>query len=294
MKIQFLGTAAAEGVPALFCNCPTCVYSRKHGGRNVRTRSQALIDDVLLIDMGPDALLHEINLGLDFTRIENCLITHVHFDHFQLENFQMRQRGYANMTPDVPALHVWGSRELYEKMVRPTTDVPLPKGKEIGEGGRVNRDDSVFCHAIEPLTPVRIGDHEVVALPACHGTREPYNYIVRNVKENKALLYAHDTSLWVDERVWQYFDEVKPHLDLVSMDCTSGNENSPNQSHHMCFIQNLAMRDKLKELGLCDEKTVFISNHFSHNGTDVAYDVFSKITEEKGVLTSYDGMSVTF
>jgi phosphoribosyl 1,2-cyclic phosphate phosphodiesterase len=62
----------------------------------------------------------------------------------------------------------------------------------------------------------------------------------------------------------------------------------------MCFIQNLAMRDKLKALGLCDDRTVFISNHFSHNGTDVAYDVFSKITEEKGVLTSYDGMSVTF
>ncbi|MBQ5791771.1 MAG: hypothetical protein IIW19_03595, partial [Clostridia bacterium] len=70
MKLTYLGTAAAEGVPALFCDCPTCRYSRKHGGRNVRTRSQALIDDALLIDMGPDALMHALNFGLDFTRIE--------------------------------------------------------------------------------------------------------------------------------------------------------------------------------------------------------------------------------
>lgn len=294
MKIQFLGTAAAEGVPALFCNCPTCEYSRKHGGRNHRTRSQALIDDVLLIDMGPDTLMHELCHGLDFTRIENCLITHVHFDHFSLENFQMRQRGYANLTQDVKPLNVYGSHELYEMMVKPTTNVPMPDGKQIGEGGRVNRDDSVFCHVIEPLTPMQIGEYEVVAIPACHGTREPYNYIVRNVKENKALLYAHDTSPWENEAVWKYFEEHKPHLDLVSMDCTSGDQNAPEQRHHMCFAQNVALRDRLTELGLCDENTVFISNHFSHNGKDAAYDIFMPIALQKGFLTSYDGMLVEF
>ncbi len=67
MNIQFLGTAAAEGVPALFCDCETCRESRLRGGRNVRTRSQALVDGVLLIDMGPDTLLHEMKYGLDFT-----------------------------------------------------------------------------------------------------------------------------------------------------------------------------------------------------------------------------------
>ena len=32
MKIQFLGTAAAEGIPALWCRCENCVRSRKAGG----------------------------------------------------------------------------------------------------------------------------------------------------------------------------------------------------------------------------------------------------------------------
>ena len=45
MKFHFLGTAAAEGIPALFCECAVCKEAREKGGRFIRTRSQALIDD---------------------------------------------------------------------------------------------------------------------------------------------------------------------------------------------------------------------------------------------------------
>ena len=50
MEFQYLGTAAAEGIPALFCGCENCERSRKIGGRAIRTRSQAIIDGTLLID----------------------------------------------------------------------------------------------------------------------------------------------------------------------------------------------------------------------------------------------------
>lgn len=48
MKIKYLGTAAAEGIPALFCRCDICKEARKRGGREIRTRSQAIIDEKLL------------------------------------------------------------------------------------------------------------------------------------------------------------------------------------------------------------------------------------------------------
>lgn len=32
MEIQYLGTAAAEGLPALFCDCETCRKARNIGG----------------------------------------------------------------------------------------------------------------------------------------------------------------------------------------------------------------------------------------------------------------------
>ena len=49
MKFQYLGTAAAEGIPAFVCNCENCVRSREIGGRALRTRSQAIVDGKLLI-----------------------------------------------------------------------------------------------------------------------------------------------------------------------------------------------------------------------------------------------------
>ena len=44
MKLTYLGTAAAEGWPAAFCNCDGCRAARRLGGRNIRTRSQALVE----------------------------------------------------------------------------------------------------------------------------------------------------------------------------------------------------------------------------------------------------------
>ena len=58
MKIQYLGTAAAEGYPALFCECENCTKAKQLGGKNIRSRSQALIDDKLLIDYNADTNLH--------------------------------------------------------------------------------------------------------------------------------------------------------------------------------------------------------------------------------------------
>ena len=48
MKITYLGTAASEGWPAEFCECDICRAAMKRGGRDLRLRSCALIDDDLL------------------------------------------------------------------------------------------------------------------------------------------------------------------------------------------------------------------------------------------------------
>ena len=38
MKIRFLGTAAAEGWPAVFCACESCKRAERLGGKDIRTR----------------------------------------------------------------------------------------------------------------------------------------------------------------------------------------------------------------------------------------------------------------
>ena len=61
---------------------------------------------------------------------------------------------------------------------------------------------------------------------------------------------------------------------------------------------NLNKCDRLRERfirdRIADENTVFILNHFSHNGVDVLYDEFSKIAGKRGFITSFDGMELEF
>ena len=40
MEITYLGTAAAEGIPGIYCGCETCRRAIAAGGRNIMTRSQ--------------------------------------------------------------------------------------------------------------------------------------------------------------------------------------------------------------------------------------------------------------
>ena len=89
MKFRYLGTAAAEGFPAVFCNCEYCNVARKTGGKNIRTRSQAVIDDDLLIDFPPDTYSHALLTGLNLGKIKHLLVTHSHMDHFFPQEFEL-------------------------------------------------------------------------------------------------------------------------------------------------------------------------------------------------------------
>ena len=77
MKILCMGTAA-EGWPTLFCSCPVCAHAREAGGRNLRTRTQALLDGSLLLDFPPDTYSHALQYGLNLGNIRTLLVTHGH------------------------------------------------------------------------------------------------------------------------------------------------------------------------------------------------------------------------
>ena len=99
MRVLFLGTGAAEGYPAIFCECAHCTTARARGGRNLRRRSALLVNDDLLIDMGPDLVASMHATGTNLGRVANMLITHSHGDHFHLANLYMRRSNFAPRHP---------------------------------------------------------------------------------------------------------------------------------------------------------------------------------------------------
>lgn len=96
MKIKYFGTAAAEGVPALFCKCRVCQSARKKGSRDIRMRMQSLVDEELLIDFNGDSYSHFLKYRYNLADIEHLLVTHGHADHFYPEDLMMRMTGYSN------------------------------------------------------------------------------------------------------------------------------------------------------------------------------------------------------
>lgn len=112
MRIKYLGTAAAEGIPALFCSCEICKKVRKTRGKDIRTRSSALIDDRLKLDFGPDSFLQMMRFDLDYSTLRSVLITHTHEDHLCVGDLLCRKEGFAQVPDDIPILHVYGMSML--------------------------------------------------------------------------------------------------------------------------------------------------------------------------------------
>ena len=76
MKPKYYGTGGGAGIPEIFCDCRVCRHAREFGGKDIRTRSQAVIDDKISIDFPVDTYLHTAYCGLDMRRIKNIIITH--------------------------------------------------------------------------------------------------------------------------------------------------------------------------------------------------------------------------
>ena len=275
MKLQYLGTAAAEGVPSLFCACKTCVQARERGGREIRSRSQAMINDCVLIDFPCDAFYHSTYFGFDLSKINHCIITHVHGDHtFPWEFFNLR-KGRAVQPEDYEGFHMYGSQDVESRFADQVKDAH----------GRLQ------IHRVAPFEPFELCGLKITALKAGHGTANPYIYMIQD--EGSALLYAHDTNEF-PEQTWEYLERAKVRFDVVSLDCTGGAAEEMDVKYtHMYLGLNKKCRSRLIELGLADDKTSFILNHFSHNGLSVNYKEFCEIVEPLGFDVSYDGKTIS-
>lgn len=276
MELCIMGTAAAEGWPALFCRCEYCKRARELGGKNIRTRSGALIDGRVLIDFSADTYMHMLHGGFDFTTVDSLLITHDHSDHFYSNDLDMRGPVFAHLLDAPPTLTVYGGDRV-GKSALPSTHAS--RSKEIPEPVAFKR-----AAAFEPFTLP--SGHEVLPLRALHARyMECLIYLVR--KDGKAILYGHDTGLFPEETM-RALSGV--HLDIVTFDCTCCGFKEGN--NHMGFPDNVIMRDRLREIGCVTDSTQLVMTHFSHNG-HLLHDELRALGEPEGFIVAYDGITLT-
>ena len=273
MKLKYLGTAAAEGIPALFCNCEVCKNALKVRGKEIKTRSQAIIDDTLLIDFPADTYMHILNYGLDLRKVHHCIVTHSHSDHFYPNDFWCRLKGIANDIEEKP-INVYVTAPGYQKAEATLADD--------------SHGERLEFHLIREFEPFEAGGYRIIPLKANHDPKtEPVFYIIE--KDGKSILYANDTGVFPD-CTWEYLANYKKKFDLVSLDCTAMLLEGWRDSH-MSLDVNAEVYKRLTEMGLCDEKTKAIVNHFSHNGK-ATHEELVIAAKSLGFTATFDGFEV--
>ncbi|MDR2687899.1 MAG: hypothetical protein LBB75_09105 [Oscillospiraceae bacterium] len=281
MRLKYYGTAAAEGIPGMFCTCPVCRESLRLGGRNLRTRSQALVDGRLLIDFPPDTYGHMLRGGLDLPSITALLLTHAHQDHLYAEDFENRKPGFAHVgavdVPHTEPLRVYATAKAMEYV-------------RAADGDRLEARGVIEPHEIAAYEPFPVDDFTVTAMAADHSAAYgPVIYAIE--RAGKAMLYANDTG-YFPEATWEYLAKARPRFDFVSLDCT-GMVMEDYRHGHMCLQVNDEVRRRLLALDCADERTVFCAHHFSHNG-GLTHEALVAEAAKYGLLASYDGMEAEF
>lgn len=279
MKLTYYGTAAAEGWPALFCGCASCRSAREKGGKSIRTRSQALVNEDLLLDFPPDTYLHVLNYGLKLDPVRHILITHGHEDHLYVEDLACRMEGFLKPADRSPwTIGLYGSdwvKSLYEHNIRERGSVGLP--------------EVVVMHEILEYQPAQVGRYTVYPMLADHAKQAKcYIYVIVD-EEGKTLLYAHDTG-YLQEDCWEFMKKMGFRFDLVSLDCTHGKGESVR--NHMGIAAATQVKERLQSEGYAKEETKFIVNHFSHNGIFLNHEEIEAKAGEYGMEVSFDGLSV--
>ncbi|MCS7066087.1 MAG: MBL fold metallo-hydrolase [Fimbriimonadales bacterium] len=273
MTIHLLGTAAAEGIPALGCNCEVCRTARERGGKNIRSRSGALIDNLLKIDFGPDTLYHIHRERLNPTDWRFLVFTHSHHDHCASEELQYLLPGFA--PPETARnLRILGNAAVKAKVESVVAYTGL----------------RLECMPIRAFERYTLGDYTLIPIRATHMTEVPDEEVLNLVveREGRRLLYACDTG-WYPNETWDFLAELE--LDLLVLECSFGFQPS-NYSGHLDFEGCVEAVARMHKQGTLRPDSRVVLTHFSHNG-GALHEALEARAAPYGILIGWDGMQLT-
>ena len=274
MKLKFLGTAAAEAVPALFCECEVCSYAKKFGGKDVRRRCSYLLDDDTMIDFGPDSNWQVNEFNIDLLKIKRIIVTHSHSDHLDGKEFLWRHAGYSQVSQKLKIL----ADESTHKLICQSTGADYEK---------------LFLEEVLLQPGIKVVEDDITILPvrANHDPKAcPLNYIIS--RNGKNLLIANDTGWWSDES-WEILKNSGIRLDMAVIEAC-GALKYPGWKHsHLSGDTCVEMRDELKKIGLIHDKTICVTNHFSHDGAPI-HEKMEEFFNKNDIIVAYDGLTIDF
>ena len=281
MKLQFLGTGAAEGAPAIFCKCEVCQELRRRGEKEYHTRSQYLIDEELGIEFPPDAYYHALRFGVDLTKLRHLLITHSHMDHFYAHDFILRGYKYTS-EPSLP-LTIYGNAEVvkvFEECTRREMKDSVAPNYTLKE---VTAFQSFWIEDRYLVTPL-LAQHSKM--------EEALLYLIE--EGDKAYLHLTDTGRLPKvtlDYLERHFNERGRVVDFVTFDCTFLRATAGEVSRHMGLEDNKAMQEEFLQRKIVNGHTRYAITHYSHNSAPFS-EMLQEMGKEYGYIPAFDGLCV--
>lgn len=280
MQIKYYGTGAGAGIPELFCHCRVCQNARDMGGKEIRSRSQAVIDGVLSIDFPVDTFMHTAIYGLDMRKVKNVLITHGHHDHYLPADIFSR---------------AWGMTEPVNFYLPEPTAEALKKSADAREEafrtGKRKRTNEVLVtsNALHMFEPVDIDNYHVIPVMARHAQESlcAMNFVIQS--EGKSIFWMHDTGK-PRSATKDFLKESGIVFDYISMDCTLKRGN-PITGGHMDLDRCLETLADLRANGNVDDHTKIVLSHIGHL-VEQTHDELVAEAAEYGMIVAYDGMVI--
>jgi phosphoribosyl 1,2-cyclic phosphate phosphodiesterase len=265
MKVLLMGTGGADGIPSFYGGTRVDQHARTYRGKDIRSRSAALIDDVLKIDLGPDTLSQIQNLGLDARHWTSLFITHSDDDHLCLSELQ-----YA-MFPFVEEIQlnyaIFGNTSVCKKISERYPKWPIE------------------THCLAPFVQEEHLGYLVTPILANHSQDEMcFNFIFE--KNGKKFLYATDTGYYSEE-TFAFLEGKQIHAMVV--ECSDGLHKTPYVGH-MDIVQCVELVTRIRESkGLTLNAPVYTTHHTS-NG-DATHEELTQILAPYRIKPGHDGLT---
>ena len=280
---RFLGTGAAEGVPAPFCRCPVCEYARREGGREIRLRTCFRLTDTLMVDLGADAVVQAVRYG-ELSGVNHVLVTHTHDDHLNPHMLMecMWGRNYRG------TLHYYFTEEAFAIVEHWRENPWVLKGRvrEFEEMGYIAFHKLRFGErtVIDGLgvTPFR-GNHK-------GNVGEDSAMYLIELPDGRKLFYGLDSGAYYPETLSALAEH---RIDIYISEGTMGPPPAAAHPSHMGMADVKELADRLVEQGTLDAQSVLYLTHISHRSS---HKQNVEAVETMGfpvkTVVTYDGMKL--
>ena len=265
MRVRLLGTGAADGIPGWYSDTEVSRHARAVGGREIRSRSAALIDGHFKIDLPPDTAWQMTRDGLDARDWTGLVFTHSHNDHLAVDELQYGLFPF-NSNEFLP-FPIYGNTTVCNLIRERYPHWPIETVE--------TRSFEQFEHLGTRVTPIR----------AHHGSGDEDTHNLLFEREGRTVLYATDTGVWL-EPTWEFLSGCK--VDALVIECTEGLASTQYAGHIDVQELFLVVR-RLREMGTLGMDATTWTTHHSHQG-QVTHTQFEQLLQEEGIFAGYDGL----